>query len=363
MSFEITKIEVRDFRSYEHAILEPDEGLTIIVGPNAAGKTNLVEAIQLTTEASSFRKPQWAEVVRWGCERAVVTLTAREGERRHEVVLSVSQSGRRTYSVNGKQKRSVSDVVGIIPCVLFTPEDLRIVKGPAERRREMVDEIGGQLSRTYRRLKTEYDRVVRQRNRLLRSGRPDEEALAPWDERLVALGARLVRHRRNLLDRIVDEAASIYGQMAADGPFQGMYQPSWERDGVTSDRRSEAELLEEHLSLKKEEERVRGVTLSGPHRDEIVFGLDGREARAFGSQGQQRTIALALKLAEVRVVSAVAKARPVLLLDDVMSELDQTRRDSLTEFVGNTAQTVITTTTIGYFSARLLEEAKVVSLT
>lgn len=362
MSLVITRISVRDFRSYENMVLEPDEAVTVIAGPNASGKTNLVEAIQLTTEAASFRRPQWADVVRWGSDSASVELQASDGDRRHDVLLNISRDGRRTYRVNGKTRRSVSDVAGIIPCVIFTPEDLRIIKDSAERRREAVDTLGAQLSKTYSRLKSEYERVVRQRNSLLRNGLVSDDSLAPWDERLVALGARLMRHRVSLFGKIAAEAEEMYGRMATDGPLTARYVPSWERDGAGAQEGDEARAIETHLARRRDDERARGVSLAGPHRDDIVFELQGHDARACASQGQQRSIALALKLAEVRVVAAVSGSRPVLLLDDVMSELDSARREALTVLVGDTAQTIITTTTLAYFSDALLSDAKVVKL-
>lgn len=362
MSFSITRLSVHNFRSYEDFQLEPDEGLTILVGPNATGKTNLVEAVQLVTEADSFRKPTWAEVVRWGSGCASISLHAEEGSRRHDVEMVVTDSGRRSYKIAGKTRRSVADVAGIIPCVVFTPEDLRIVKDSAERRRSALDGIGAQLSRTYGQLKAEYDRVVRQRNALLKQDDLNEDTVAPWDERLVSLGARLSTHRRSLFEKVSAATTEVYAGLADDGPLVARYIPSWERDGVAGPDVEPAVAIEMHLASKRAEERSRGATLAGPHRDEIVFDPAGRDARSFASQGQQRTVALSFKLAEVRVVADVSGARPVLLLDDVMSELDESRRHALTSLVGQTAQTIITTTDLGYFAQDLVDRAKVVSL-
>lgn len=362
MTFLITQLNVRDFRSYETFTLEPGRELTILVGPNATGKTNLIEAIQLVTEADSFRKPVWSELVRWGSDQASVSLHATDGDRRHDVEMVVTATGRRTYKVAGKAKRSIADSTGTIPCVLFTPEDLRIVKDSAERRRAALDSIGAQLSRTYGRLKAEYDRVVRQRNALLKQEALLEDALAPWDERLVSLGARLYTHRRSLFDKIAEATSTTYADLAVDGPLSMHYLPSWERDGICPKETEPAAAIEQHLAAKRAEERARGATLSGPHRDEIVFTLAGRDARSFASQGQQRTLALSFKLAEVAVVTEVIGSRPVLLLDDVMSELDESRRHALASRVGEAAQTIVTTTNLGYFNKDLISRAAVVHL-
>jgi len=361
VSFTIQQLSVRDFRGYKDYVLPLDPNLTILVGQNAIGKTNLIEAIQLLTEGESFRRPSWAETVRWGSEKAILGLHAEDGSRRYDAELLITKAGRRTYKINNKSKRSSAGVAGTIPCVLFTPEDLRIVKDSAERRRAALDGIGVQLSPTYGRLKIDYDRVVRQRNALLKQEGVDETDLAPWDERLVVLGAKLTRHRRRLFTRIQAEASSVYAKLAAES-LSARYVPSWDKDGLALSDETEEGALWIHMNQKKREEMVRGTTLVGPHRDDISFELDGKNARAFASQGQQRTISLTWKLSEVAVIRDVSGLRPILLLDDVMSELDESRRHALTRLVGESAQTVMTTTNLDYFDPELIANAQVVKL-
>lgn len=361
MGLTVTRISVRDFRNYIEFELEVDPVLTVLTGPNAVGKTNLIEAVELLTEANSFRRPSWAETIRQGSDQARLSLQA-EGEGRHlDIELDVTAQGRRIYRVNGKTRRSVTQVAGIIPCVVFTPDDLRMVKDSAERRRAALDSLGSQLSPTYARLKTEYDRVLRQRNKLLR----DEEGpllLEPWTERLIDTGARLVTHRRRLFERVNDALVEIYSKLTDGGSIRARYLASWERDGLASSSSEPGELMSEHLAAHEKAEKARHTTLTGPHRDDIAFEIEGRDARAYGSQGQQRTVALAWKLAEVDVVTGVSSQRPVLLLDDVMSELDERRRHSLAALVGSSAQTIVTTTNLGYFDEDLLARARVVKL-
>lgn len=364
VSFTITRLKVENFRNYREFELEPGVSLTVLVGPNATGKTNLIEAVELLTETDSFRKPQWAEVIRWGASESRISLQASDGERRHDAEMTVTADGRRRYRSAGKPKRSASDIAGIIPCVVFTPDDLRIVKDSAEKRRTALDAIGSQLSPNYRRLKLEYDRVVRQRNTLLKQERVNEEDIAPWDERLVSLGSRVHSHRKNLFGRVREHMVRIHDEIAPGVPLTASYVPSWNREGGTQDEDEEpTSALERYLAAKKDEELTRRVTLVGPHRDDFTFTIGGHDARSFGSQGQQRTAALAFKLAEVSVVTDVSGERPVLLLDDVMSELDETRREALTSHVGNAAQTFITTTDIAHFSESLIADATVVELT
>lgn len=362
MSFTITRLRVEDFRNYREFDLQPAETLTAIVGPNATGKTNLIEAIELLTEGDSFRRPAWPELIAWGADSCRITLTATAGERRRDVEMSVGPDGRRQYKVGGKLQKSASDIAGVIPCVVFTPEDLRLVKDSAEKRRTTLDSIGSQLSPTYRRLRIEYDRVVRQRNALLKQDVVREEDLAPWDERLVSLGARVYTHRKNLFGKVRDHMQRIHDEIAPGEPLTASYVPAWDKDRTSPAEGDPMSVLEAQLAQRRSDELTRRVTLVGPHRDDLVFRVGGRDVRAFASQGQQRTIALAFKLAEVDVVAEISGSRPVLLLDDVMSELDETRRLALASHVRGAAQTFITTTDISHFSQELLADSRVVRL-
>jgi DNA replication and repair protein RecF len=280
--------------------------------------------------------------------------------------MSVEQDGKRVYRVNGQLKRRVSDVAGLVPSVTFTPEDLDLVKGPSEKRRSALDDLGEQLSRAYAVVRRDYGRVIRQRNALLKDVCTPQD-LAPWDEQLVTLGAKLLTHRARLYRRLRSHIRTIYADLADGESLDVVY---LDKTGVGSERWTEdvpaeevAGALRAALEKRAADERTRQVSLVGPHRDDLVFTIEGKDARAFGSQGQQRTIALSWKLAEVRVVEDVADREPVLLLDDVMSELDERRRHALTDVVRRHVQTIVTTTNLGYFEPALLERATVVELT
>lgn len=360
MALLITHIEFADFRSYGRFELDPNGRLTILVGPNATGKTNIIEGIQLLTAAESFRRPSWGEVVRWGADEAKLELKAQGEGRLLDIEMYANASGKRSYRVNGKTRRRVSEVAGIVPCVVFTPDDLRIVKDAAERRRAAVDGVGDQLSPTYRAARVEFEKILRQRNSLLRDEARDEEMLAVWTSRLIESGAAFSGHRKRLFERISAKMSDVYRTLSGGESLTATYHPSWgsQPDGLDDPQ----DAMKRALESKKREEMGRGVTLAGPHRDEISFSVDGRDARSFASQGQQRTIALAWKLAEVGVMAEIGGQPPVLLLDDVMSELDEARRHSLTRFVGEAAQTFVTTTNIGYFDKELVDRALVVDL-
>ena len=361
MSLKITRLSLRGFRSYQEFTLFPDSDLTIIAGPNAAGKTNILEALQLLTAASSFRNPVWGECVKWGSEEARISTKA-EGEGRDiEVSLSITPTGKRSYEVNGSARRRISEMERYLPCVVFTPDDLRMVKDSAERRRASLDGLGDQLSPAYCVLRTEYDRILKQRNALLKEEASDPLLMDTLTRSLVEKGGAFSEYRKRLFARVADKLSEAYSRLSNNEQTSAVYVSSWQREDK-EEGSDDSSLMEDALALRGPEERARRTTLVGPHRDEIRFLIDGRDSRSYASQGQQRTIALAWKLAEVGVITEVSGQPPLLLLDDVMSELDQTRRRALASFVGDAAQTVVTTTNLGYFEEEMIERAKVVDL-
>lgn len=378
MSLHVETLLLDDFRGYSHISLEGLSRLTVIAGPNAAGKTNVVEALQLLCSGTSFRKPSWSETISWG--REVARLHARfEGDGRLVEHRLVIRGNERTYEVNGK-KRSAAAIRGTCPCVLFIPDDLQMVKASSGMRRGTIDELGVQLSKNYAQLKSEYQKVLRQRNLLIRDGVGDPFLLESWNESLALNGARLCVSRWRLFSRLADYAANIYTELVNGEEVHLGYLPSWARfDGEgrqlgdvndvsqfgfdeVCDVESAQERIGECLRRFSEIERRRKTTLFGPHKDEIVFFINGKNARLFASQGQQRTLVLAWKLAEVRLVDEIVGQNPVLLLDDVMSELDAAHRGTLSKFVEQAAQTFITTANLGYFSGGLLSKAHVIEM-
>lgn len=363
----VTSLELADFRNYTRFAVSPGPSLTVLVGPNATGKTTVIEALRLLTTGASFRRPRWEDLVRWGAGPAQARMEARAGERALDVAVTIDGAGTRSWVVNGRERTRPSDVAGRLPSVVFTPDDLDLVKGPAERRRAAVDELGAQLSAAYGSLRREYGRVVRQRNTLLKDGAP-AQLLDPWDDQLALLGSRVLSHRLRLLHRVMDGASERYRELASGERLGWEYE---DRCGLAAaalsptralDETAAAEAIRAELGRRAAEERRRATTLAGPHRDDVVFTIEGRDARAFGSQGQQRTIALSWKMAEVDTIEDVLRVRPLVLLDDVMSELDADRRAALSAALLARSQAVVTATTTAYFGDELLGAATVVEL-
>lgn len=357
-------LSVARYRSFDSYRLALSDGVTVLAGPNAAGKTNLIEALQLLTSGASFRHPTAAELVHDGAGSCKVELRLEGDGRVLDMELSV-EDGKRSFSRNGK-RCAASGVRGVLPSVLFCPDHLDMVKRGAIERRTALDDFGVQLSARYADLASAYGHCVSQRNALLKETWCCREMLGAWNESLARAGSALLVHRLALLDRLSGHVCDAYGRVASGEPAGVSYVSTLGDLPHIEDRGELRGWAYEHmlsaLEERADEEIRRGVTLVGPHRDEIEFSVAGRSARSFASQGQQRTLVLAWKVAEVAVARDILGTAPLLLLDDVMSELDAGRRGAFLQLIGDDIQTVITTTNLGYFTDDLLDRAKVVSM-
>ena len=366
MSLRIKDIAFDDFRSYERFALGDLGPLTVLVGPNAVGKTNVVEGIQLLTAQTSFRHPTGVQLIREGAQRARLSATVTDGDRVLDLDLMVEE-GKRRFTLNGKPKRA-ADLKGVIPSVTFTPDDLELAKGSATTRRNALDAMGSQLSRNHYLIRRDYDKVLHHKNTLLK-----EEAapllVESLNDLMVTCGAQLVCYRAALFGKLAASMASYYADIVGGRErLTARYAPSWMPQGewLDPDQQLDRDQVRERfaaaLAQAAPQERARHRALVGPHADRIDFFIDGRLAGVYGSQGQQRSVVLAFKLAEVTLICDLLGQQPVLLLDDVMSELDEQRRRSLVQFVLGDIQTFVTTANLAYFDDDLLSAARVVRL-
>ena len=365
--FKIESLEFRDFRNYEHLLLDGLTDLTIFVGRNGVGKTNILEGIQLLTSTLSFKHPQVSQLIREESDNARLATALVGGDRLLEISLYLEE-GKKSYRLNDKPKK-VADIRGILPSILFTPDDLELAKKTSRVKRDALDNLGTQLSKSYYVVRQDYEKVIRYKNRLLKEESPDV-LIDSIDETLITCGSQLYCYRMSLFNRMSELISKHYEHISKGQElFEAHYTPSWlyleegiSRDDCEKSRDEVRQLLAEALGKHREEERRRGRSLVGPHNDKICFYLGGRDVADYASQGQQRSVVLAWKLAEVDAVKQVLDQNPVLLLDDVMSELDETRRAMLVEFVSEETQTFITTTDLAGFSGHLLERARIVEL-
>lgn len=380
MTLHIESLVFRNFRNYEALVLGGLGEITVLVGQNAIGKTNIIEGVQLLTALTSFRHATRDQLIRHGSESARLEAAVSDGNRALEITLALDDKSRK-YQLNGKAKRP-GDLKGLVPSVIFTPDDLDLVKGSMTGRRAALDTLGSQVNKNYYALRRDYEKVIRHKNRLLKD-EADPALVEAINEMVVTCGAQLVCYRTALFARLVPHIVEKYRQISQGREMlSAVYVPSWARPAATANSAGSSPAFvvpspEEHTPLQRDEareslaralherageERRRGRAVVGPHADEITFLLDSQDASLFGSQGQQRSIVLAYKLAEAAVIEEVLEQKPVLLLDDVMSELDGTRRAALVEAMERGSQTFITTANLAYFDRDMLNRSNVVSL-
>jgi DNA replication and repair protein RecF len=347
---------LRDFRCYEHADLEFPDGVTLIVGANAQGKTSLLEAVAWAATGASFRGVPDAALVRTGCDAAIVRAEVVEGERTQLLEAEIRAAGRNRVRLNRHPLARARDRRALVRVTVFAPDDLQLVKGGPAERRNYLDELLTSVAPRYEAVIGDYDRVLRQRNALLKQrfgNDPDDETtLRVFDAQLARAGAELARGRIRMLRTLVPLVAGAYAELAggaparetgAPGPVEASYESEWALDGgaPVGEESLEPALLDA-LRSRRRAELDRKVTLAGPHRDEWRLRVNGLDARTHASQGEQRTLALALRLGGHRMCTEVTGTAPVLLLDDVFSELDAQRSRALVANLA-TGQTLLTT--------------------
>lgn len=334
-------IELRDFRSHAEFDYRPDPGVNVIVGPNGAGKTNLLEAVGYLGSLRSLRGAPDAALKRIGVAAAVLRGEIVDGDRTSLVELELAD--RRRVQVNRQRLTRTADMLDVAIVVAFQPDDLDIVKrGPANRR-DFVDHVAVQLAPGALGDQQDYEKAVRQRNALLRQeGRhADRDTLAVWDQRVSQAGARVLERRLRTIQALEQHVSKAYGDVAEAPSDVGFrYVSSW--GGALEPGTALESRLAAALHDARTTDMERRVTTVGPHRDDPAVTIDGRDSRLHASQGEQRTLVLALRLASQRSIEAMTGRRPMLLLDDVFSELDIGRAAALADHLPD-AQTFITT--------------------
>ena len=317
------------------------QGTNILYGDNAQGKTNILEAIYVCCTTKSHRSSKDKELICFGKEESHIKLQVRKDGVPYRIDMHLKKNKPKGVAVNGIPIRKASELFGIINVVFFSPEDLNIIKnGPSERRR-FIDLELCQLNKFYVHALVQYNRIVTQRNKLLKelALKPEyEETLDVWDMQMVQYGQEVMKYRAQFIDDLNGIISSIHHKLSGDKEdLKIFYEPHTSIEGFG-----------ETLKKNRVQDIRQRTTLNGPHRDDISFHINGIDIRKFGSQGQQRTAALSLKLAEIEIVKKIVKDYPILLLDDVLSELDSSRQNHLLEGIDH-IQTVITCTGLDEF--------------
>jgi DNA replication and repair protein RecF len=369
-------LHLKQFRNYHDQQVEFSAPKTILVGDNAQGKSNLLEAVELLATLRSHRALRDRELVLEGEPIGQITATLERNTVPVDLTLTLRSNGRRTVSLNGETLRRQLDFLGVMNAVQFSSLDLELVRGSPGERRDWLDTLLTQLEPVYAYILQQYNTVLRQRNALLKQQRlrfdgsappanlsadappPDLTQLAIWDAQLAAIGARVIRRRARVIERLAPIAQTWHQAISnSTEQLEIRYAPNVaiEADDPTV---IQAAFLEK-LQRRAVAEQHQGATLVGPHRDEVEFIINQTPARQYGSQGQQRTLVLALKLAELKLIETVIGEPPLLLLDDVLAELDLNRQNKLLETIQDHFQTLITTTHLGSFDAQWLKSSQI----
>ena len=337
----IKSLELKNYRNYQNLQLDFDKGTNIFYGDNAQGKTNILESVYICGTTKSHKGSKDKEIIRFGEEESHIRMMVKKDELSYKIDMHLRKNKAKGVAINGLPIKKARELFGIVNLVFFSPEDLNIIKnGPAERRRFLDSEIC-QLSRLYMIELANYNKVVAQRNKLLKeisfSGRM-ADTLEIWDEQMVRYGTSIISERKKFISRLNDILSEIH-QNLTGGKEQILitYEPNVSEEGFS-----------EELKAGRERDLRFGQSYTGPHRDDFCVRVNDIDIRKYGSQGQQRTSALSLKLAEIELVKQLIHDTPVLLLDDVLSELDSNRQNYLLNSIHD-IQTIITCTGLDEF--------------
>ncbi|NJK99911.1 MAG: DNA replication/repair protein RecF [Spirulinaceae cyanobacterium SM2_1_0] len=363
-------LHLRDFRNYRDQKVEFTARKTILVGNNAQGKSNLLEAIELLASLKSHRASRDRDLVHNDHAQAQITAHVQHDAGSVDLQLILREKGRRTASVNCQTLRRQLDFLGQLNAVRFSSLDLDLVRGSPEARRDWLDSLAIQLEPVYAYILQQYNQVLRQRNALLKQLKQREEPLtahqsdqlAIWDAQLAAAGSRVTRRRSRILQRLAPLAQLWHRQISGETEQLTIrYAPNvaWSTDDAIAVQQA----FLAKIAQRRTAEQHQGKSMVGTHRDEIELTINETPARFYGSQGQQRTLVLALKLAELKLIEDVIGEPPLLLLDDVLAELDPTRQNHLLVAIQDRFQTLITTTHLDSFHQPWLEAAQILTVT
>lgn len=349
----IKEIELKDFRNYKDIKVSFSENVNIFLGNNAQGKTNLLEGIYLNAMAKSFKTTKDKELIRFDREFCKIKTIAFFDEDEHLTEIVINKEGKKGIKIDGVKMKKTSELLERIFIIIFSPEDLKIVKDEPEKRRKFTDRELCQIKPGYFNDLNNYKKVLKQRNAYLKEENIDTSVLDVWDYELAKYGIRIIKTRSEFIEKIDEISRQIHSRISGGKErLELKYEPNVD---------AEENFTEVLVKNRRDDIRNR-TTVRGPHKDDFKISADGIDLRKFGSQGQQRTAALSLKLSEIKLIEEEMGEKPILLLDDVLSELDNDRQNYLIHSLGGN-QLFITTTDISGKVARQLPEGKVFKIT
>jgi DNA replication and repair protein RecF len=363
----LKSLHLRHFRNYKEQKVEFTAPKTILLGNNAQGKSNLLEAVELLATLRSHRMAKDKELIKDGETIAQINACLERKNGISDLAIILRRNGRRSVSLNSEYVRRQMDFLGVLNAVQFSSLDLDLVRGGPEGRRHWLDTLLIQLEPLYAHILQQYNKVLKQRNALLKyhkgdySPPLDKNALAVWDAQLAATGTRVIRRRFRAIKRLTPIAAKWHESISGSTEKLEIRYASNVPLELDIPEKIQKAFLEKIL-FRASIEQHQGTTLVGPHRDEVELSINETPARQYGSQGQQRTLVLALKLAELQLIEEVVGESPLLLLDDVLAELDPSRQNQLLDAIQDRFQTLITTTHLSAFDAQWLNSSQILSV-
>jgi DNA replication and repair protein RecF len=367
----LTHLSLHHFRNYGEQQVDFTAPKTILVGENAQGKSNLLESVELLATLKSHRTSRDRDLVQQGQAVGHISAAVKRDVGMADLSLVLRQAGRRTAILNGEKLRRQLDFLGALNAVQFSSLDLDLVRGGPGERRTWLDTLLIQLEPVYAHILSQYNQVLKQRNALIKrvysedneatAAQVDPTELALWDAQLAALGTRVIRRRARAINRLAPIAQRWHQAISGEREELTLtYQPNvpMEKDDPQAIQDSFLEKIKSRVIAEQHQR----TTLVGPHRDDIDFTIDDTPSRQYGSQGQQRTLVLALKLAELELIDEVIGDPPLLLLDDVLAELDLNRQNQLLEAIQDRFQTIITTTHLGAFGSEWIRSSQILTV-
>lgn len=362
----LTDFSLENFRNYQKVSVKFDPNVNIFIGQNAQGKTNLLEAIYFLALTRSHRTSNDHDLINFQADFAKISGQLFRSQIDLSLELRITAQGKKAL-INHIEQAKLSNYVGKMNTILFSPEDLNLIKGSPVTRRRFMDLEFGQINPEYLYFLSQYRQVLKQRNNYLKQlnykQATDRVFLQVLSDQLAGLGAEIVQRRINYLKFLNEFAQESHRQISAKNEKLVIsYACSVNGvDETTSTEEIYQKILDVYQSSEEKEIKL-GTTLVGPHRDDLVFTIDGKDAHLYGSQGQQRTVVLSLKLAEIQLFEKITHEYPILLLDDVMSELDKTRQNALLNFIHGKTQTFITTTDLDGISWEIIKQPKIIQI-
>jgi len=342
----VNSLKIKNYRNFREATIDLNSSLNIFIGDNGQGKTNLMEAIYLSSIGRTFRLNSENELINFKENKSYVEISMVKNNYNMKIELFLEKGRKKQVLVNGVKLDKTSEMIGILNNVIFTPDDMKIIKGSPIERRKFVNIDISQIKPKYKYLLNRYKRIITERNIILKNyytKTENKDIINIWNDYLINTGSEIILFRNDYINKLKKYSVDIYQDISGNKEKLDLSYCCNIGNLDNIDNDSIKKLFNEKIGINFKQELLRGTTLYGPHKDDIVIKIDGKECKYFGSQGQQRSAILSLKLAEIEIIKEEIGEYPILLLDDVMSELDNKRKGYLINYIKG-IQTVITTT-------------------